>query len=52
MSTQPPPQAHCRPRGIAFAILITIVTLGIYTLYWVFKTQEEVKEQFGIGVGA
>ena len=40
-----------RPRGIAFAILITIVTLGIYTLYWVFKTQEEVKEHSGIGVG-
>ena len=40
------------PRGIAFAILITIVTLGIYTLYWVFKTQEEVKEHSGIGVGA
>ena len=40
-----------RPRGIAFAILIAIVTLGIYTLYWVFKTQEEVKEHSGIGVG-
>ena len=40
-----------RPRGIGFAILITIVTLGIYTLYWVFKTQDEVKEHSGIGVG-
>lgn len=40
-----------RPRGIAFAILLAIVTLGIYTLYWVFKTQEEVKEHSGIGVG-
>ena len=28
-----------------------IVTLGIYTLYWVFKTQEEVKEHSSIGVG-
>lgn len=40
-----------QPRGIGFAILITIVTLGIYSLYWVFKTQDEVKEHSGIGVG-
>ena len=40
-----------QPRGIGFAILQTIVTLGIYTLYWVFKTQDEVKEHSGIGVG-
>jgi len=40
-----------QPRGIGFAILIAIVTLGIYTLYWVFKTQDEVKEHSGIGVG-
>jgi hypothetical protein len=38
-------------RGIGFAILISIVTVGIYTFYWVFKTQEEVKEHSGIGVG-
>ena len=40
-----------QPRGIGFAILLAIVTLGIYTLYWVFKTQDEVKEHSGIGVG-
>jgi Domain of unknown function (DUF4234) len=38
-------------RGIGFAILITIVTLGIYSLYWVFKTEDEVKEHSGQGVG-
>ena len=38
-------------RGIGFAILLTIVTLGIYSLYWVFKTQEEVKNHSGQGVG-
>jgi hypothetical protein len=38
-------------RGIGFAILISIITLGIYTFYWVFKTQEEVKEHSDIGVG-
>ena len=40
-----------RPRGIGFAILIFIITLGIYSLYWVFKTQDEVKEHSGQGVG-
>ena len=28
-----------------------IITLGIYSLYWVFKTQDEVKEHSGQGVG-
>jgi Domain of unknown function (DUF4234) len=40
-----------QPRGIGFAILMTIITIGIYSLYWVFKTQEEVKEHSGVGVG-
>ena len=39
------------PRGIAFAIVISIITIGLYTLYWIFKTQDEVKEHSGIGVG-
>ena len=52
MSTQAStsgPLGH--PRGIGFAILIFIVTLGIYSLYWVFKTQDEVKQHSGAGVG-
>ena len=40
-----------QPRGIGFAIVMAIITLGIYTLYWVFKTQEEVKNHSGQGVG-
>jgi amino acid transporter len=40
-----------QPRGIGFGILLFIVTLGIYSLYWVFKTQDEVKEHSGQGVG-
>ena len=40
-----------RPRGIGFGILLFIITLGIYSLYWVFKTQDEVKEHSGQGVG-
>ena len=39
------------PRGIGFAIVMTIVTLGLYSLYWVFKTQDEVKNHSGQGVG-
>jgi hypothetical protein len=52
MSTPPAttgPLGH--PRGIGFAILLFIVTLGFYSLYWVFKTQDEVKEHSGVGVG-
>jgi hypothetical protein len=30
---------------------MTIITLGIYSLYWVFKTQDEVKNHSGQGVG-
>ena len=52
MSTQPSTSGPLgQPRGIGFAILVAIVTLGIYTLYWVFKTQDEVKEHSGVGVG-
>jgi hypothetical protein len=52
MSSQPSTSGPLgQPRGIGFAILLAIVTLGIYTFYWVFKTQDEVKEHSGIGVG-
>ena len=40
-----------RPRGILFVILISIVTLGIYHLYWVFKVFEELKQHTGVGIG-
>ena len=33
-----------QPRGVGFGILLFIVTLGLYGLYWVFKTQEETKQ--------
>jgi uncharacterized protein DUF4234 len=52
MSTQTSPTGPLgHPRGLAFAILLAIVTLWIYTFYWVYKTQEEVKEHTGNGVG-
>ena len=38
-------------RGVAFVIVITIVTLGIYGLYWDYKTYEEMKQHTGEGLG-
>jgi hypothetical protein len=38
-------------RGVVFVILISIVTLGIYYLYWVYKSHEEIKEHSGQGIG-
>jgi Domain of unknown function (DUF4234) len=40
-----------QPRGIGFGILLFIITLGIYSLYWVYKTQEEMKQHTGEGLG-
>src|SRR3970040_257566 len=40
-----------KPRRIGFAILMFLITLRSYSLYWVFKTQDEVKEHSGVGVG-
>lgn len=38
-------------RSIGLAILLTIVTIGIYQLYWVYKTHDEIKRYSGHGVG-
>jgi Domain of unknown function (DUF4234) len=40
-----------RPRGIGFGILIYIITLGFYGWYWIYKTEEEMKEHTGDGLG-
>jgi amino acid transporter len=40
-----------QPRGIGFGILLFIITFGLYSLYWVFKTQDEVKNHSNQGVG-
>ena len=40
-----------QPRGIAFVIILSIVTLGFYTWYWAFKTHEEMKQHTGEGLG-
>jgi hypothetical protein len=40
-----------QPRGIGFGILLFIVTLGLYGWYWVYKTEEEMKQHTGDGLG-
>jgi hypothetical protein len=38
-------------RGIGVSILLAIITLGVYTFVWVWKTHEEIKRHSGVGVG-
>jgi len=38
-------------RSVGLSILWFILTLGFYSWYWVYKTQEEVKRYSGNGVG-
>jgi hypothetical protein len=40
-----------KPRKVLVIILLSIITLGIYGLVWVFKTFEEMKQYSGKGVG-
>ncbi|MFZ0342067.1 MAG: DUF4234 domain-containing protein [Gaiellaceae bacterium] len=40
-----------KPRSILFVIVLSIVTLGIYHLYWYYKTFEEMKRHTGNGIG-
>ena len=55
-ATPAPPAAAAatplgRPRGVAFVIIISIITFGIYFLYWLYKTGEETKRYSGEGLG-
>jgi hypothetical protein len=38
-------------RSIGLSILWAILTIGIYTFIWTYKTQEEIKRYSGNGVG-
>ena len=38
-------------RGIAFVLLIGLITFGIYWIYWAYKTQQEMKDYSGQGLG-
>jgi hypothetical protein len=45
----PGPVGQVRSTGTCF--VLTIVTLGIYTLVWYYKTHEELKRHSGAGIG-
>ena len=57
----PPPPAYAqpgvatgalgKPRNVLAIILLSIITLGIYGLYWEYKTFQEMKDHSGQGVG-
>ncbi|TMC50038.1 MAG: DUF4234 domain-containing protein [Chloroflexi bacterium] len=38
-------------RGVAFVIVMSIVTVGIYLIYWDYKSFQEVKAYRGRGIG-
>jgi Domain of unknown function (DUF4234) len=40
-----------QPRGIGFGIIIFIITIGIYGLYWSFKTFDELEQHTMKGIG-
>ena len=40
-----------QPRSIGKSILLAVVTLGIYTFVWTYKTHLEMKEYSGEGIG-
>ena len=40
-----------QPRGVGFGIFLYIITFGIYGIYWAYKTQEEMKQHTGDGLG-
>ena len=48
----PPPQRPIgKQRSIGICILLYVVTLGIYGIYWSYKTHDEIKRNSGEGVG-
>jgi len=38
-------------RSTGTCVLLTIVTLGIYSLFWYYKTHDEMKRHTGEGIG-
>lgn len=40
-----------KPRSSLAVILLSIITIGIYGLYWQYKTFQEMKDHSGQGIG-
>jgi hypothetical protein len=47
----PSAKAIGQPRGVAFVIIVGLLTLGLYFIYWAYKTGEELKQYSGEGLG-
>lgn len=48
---KPPRRPIGQPRGLAFVIILWIVTLGFYGWYWAFKTFDEMRNYTNLGMG-
>jgi hypothetical protein len=40
-----------QPRGVAFVIVLSIITFGIYHFYWVYKNFDEMQRHTRQGIG-
>ena len=40
-----------KQRGTGVCILLTLVTIGLYPIYWVYKVHQEIKQHSGTGLG-
>lgn len=40
-----------KPEKIGMQILLSLVTFGLYGIYWAYKSHEEVKQHSGEGIG-
>ena len=40
-----------KPRSVGLVILLSIVTLGIWTIVWSYQNGEELKRHRGVGLG-
>ncbi len=38
-------------RGVAFDIVLFVITFGLYGWYWAYKTQKRMKQRTGVGLG-
>jgi hypothetical protein len=41
-----------KERGVGFVIVMTLVTIGIYSFYWYYVTYDDLKKHRGEGVSA
>ncbi|MDQ3992055.1 MAG: DUF4234 domain-containing protein [Actinomycetota bacterium] len=40
-----------KPRSVGLTVVLFLLTLGIYGIYWAYKTHDEIKKHSGVGVG-